>query len=134
MKTLTDYAHDVVARAAHGQDRDAMVHRCAIFDTRGVLEAYLSNPGASGALLDRLTDLNRADSFDDVCFATKRLREELDQSLDEAERMIAYRVDCLLNPEHGSRDEFERAQWFGERVKPHWPEWFEELDESEIPF
>ena len=37
-------------------------------------------------------------------------------------------------PEFGSRDEFERAQWFGERVKPHWPEWFEELDESEIPF
>lgn len=24
-------------------------------------------------------------------------------------------------PEYGSRDEFERAQWFGERVKPHWP-------------
>lgn len=101
MKTLTDYAHDVVARAAHGQDRDAMVHRCAIFDTRGVLEAYLSNPGASGALLERLVDMTRADSFDDVCFATKRLREELDQSLDEAERMIAYRVDCLLNPEQG---------------------------------
>lgn len=37
-------------------------------------------------------------------------------------------------PEYGSRDEFERAQWFGERVKPYWPEWFEELDESEIPF
>ena len=48
-----------------------------------------------------MTDLNRADSFDDVCFATKRLREELDQSLDEAERMIAYRVDCLLHPEAG---------------------------------
>ena len=75
MKTLTDYAHDVVARAAHGQDRDAMVHRCAIFDTRGVLEAYLSNPGASGALLERLVDMTRADSFDDVCFATKRLRD-----------------------------------------------------------
>lgn len=101
MKTLTDYAHDVVARAAHGQDRDAMVHRCAIFDTRGVLEAYLSNPDASGALLDRLADLHRADSFEDVCSATKRLREELDQSLDEAERMIAYRVDCILAPEPG---------------------------------
>lgn len=37
-------------------------------------------------------------------------------------------------PEYATRDEFERAQWFGDRVKPHWPEWFEELDESEIPF
>ena len=43
-------------------------------------------------------------------------------------------VDFDPYPEYDSRDEFERAQWFGERVKPHWPEWFEELDESEIPF
>ena len=43
-------------------------------------------------------------------------------------------VDVDPYPEYSSRDEFERAQWFGERVKPHWPEWFEELDESEIPF
>lgn len=43
-------------------------------------------------------------------------------------------VDFDPYPEYSSRDEFERAQWNGERVKPHWPEWFEELDESEIPF
>jgi hypothetical protein len=101
MKTLTDYAHDVVARAAHGQDRDAMVHRCAIFDTRGVLAAYLANPGSSGALIERLVDMTRVDSFDNVCAATNSLREELARSLDEAERMIDYRVDCLLHPEAG---------------------------------
>ena len=40
-----------------------------------------------------------------------------------------------LDPYHSmTRDEFEREQWNGEQVKPHWPEWFEELDESEIPF
>lgn len=99
--TLTDYARHIVDRIAEGSDRDMLVRYYVVSDTRGVLAAYLDNPGASGALLDRLTDLNRADSFDDVCFATKRLREELDQSLDEAERMIAYRVDCLLNPEQG---------------------------------
>lgn len=43
-------------------------------------------------------------------------------------------VDVDPYPEYATRDEFERAQWFGDRVKPHWPEWFEELDESEIPF
>ena len=43
-------------------------------------------------------------------------------------------VDFDPYPEFASRDEFEREQWNGERVKPHWPEWFEELDESEIPF
>ena len=45
--------------------------------------------------------MTRVDSFDNVCAATNSLREELARSLDEAERMIDYRVDCLLHPEAG---------------------------------
>lgn len=101
MKTLTDYARHIVDRIAEGSDRDTLVRYYAVSDARGVLAAYLANPGSSGALIERLVDMTRIDSFDNVCAATNSLREELVRSLDEAERMIDYRVDCLLHPEAG---------------------------------
>lgn len=99
--TLTDYARHIVDRIAEGSDRDMLVRYYVVSDTRGVLAAYLDNPGSSGALIECLIDMTRVDSFDSVCAATKRLREELQRAIGDAEQMISYRVDCLLHPEAG---------------------------------
>ena len=100
-EALTDYARHIVDRIAEGSDRDMLMGHYAGLGHARRARGIPRQPGSSGALIECLIDMTRVDSFDNVCAATKRLREELQRAIGDAEQMISYRVDCLLHPEAG---------------------------------
>ena len=106
MKTLTQIAREIAAQV----ERTKAPYVEKVIETyvqnwkAETLSAYLANPDSDAdGLIEELVFLGNASSVQDVCLGLERVTDELESAFDEATDMIAYRVDCILNPE----DSFE---------------------------
>lgn len=103
MKTLTDIARSIAHQAEQTPNAD-IDELCQSYVTNWqeeVLAAYLANPEASLGLIGVLTRLKNASSAKEVAKSIGTITDELDDALLDATDMIAYRVDCILDPEPG---------------------------------
>jgi len=103
MKTLTGIARQIAYQAEQTPNAD-IDELCKSYVTNWqeeVLAAYLANPEASLELIGALTRLKNASSAREVAKSIGTITDELEAALFDATDMIAYRVDCLLNPEQG---------------------------------
>lgn len=103
MKTLTDIARSIAQQAEHtpNADIDELCENYVTNRQEEVLVAYLVNPEASLELIGALTSLKDASSAREVTKIIGTITDELDDALFDATEMIAYRVDCILDPEPG---------------------------------
>lgn len=103
MKTLTDIARSIAQQAEHtpNADIDELCENYVTNRQEEVLVAYLVNPEASLGLIGALTRLKNASSAREVAKSIGTITDELDDALFDATEMIAYRVDCILDPEPG---------------------------------
>lgn len=103
MKTLTDIARSIAQQAEHtpNADIDELCENYVTNRQEEVLAAYLANPEASLELIGALTSLKDASSAREVTKIIGTITDELDDALFDATEMIAYRVDCILDPEPG---------------------------------
>lgn len=103
MKTLTDIARGIAQQAKRTTSKD-INELCEIYVSdwkEEVLSAYLCNSDSSDRLIKELVSLKTAGSARAVAEAIRRLDGAIDYSLADAKSMIAYRVDCILDPEPG---------------------------------
>lgn len=103
MKTLTGIARQIAYQAEQTPNAD-IDELCKSYVTNWqeeVLAAHLANPEASLELIGALTRLKNASSAREVAKSIGTITDELEAALFDATDMIAYRVDCLLNPEQG---------------------------------
>lgn len=103
MKTLTDIARSIAQQAEHtpNADIDELCENYVTNRQEEVLVAYLVNPNSSTDLIAAITSLKDASSAREVTKIIDAINDELEAALFDATDMIAYRVDCLLNPEQG---------------------------------
>ncbi|OLA92101.1 MAG: hypothetical protein BHW61_01320 [Sutterella sp. 63_29] len=103
MKTLTDIARSIAQQAEHtpNADIDELCENYVTNRQEEVLVAYLVNPNSSTDLIGALTSLKDASSAREVAKSIGTITDELDDALFDATEMIAYRVDCILDPEPG---------------------------------
>lgn len=103
MKTLTGIARQIAYQAEQtpNADNDELCKSYVTNWQEEVLAAYLANPEASLELIGALTRLKNASSAREVAKSIGTITDELEAALFDATDMIAYRVDCLLNPEQG---------------------------------
>lgn len=103
MKTLTDIARGIAHQAEQTPNAD-IDELCESYVTNWqeeVLVAYLANPNSSTDLIAAITSLKNASSAREVAKSIGTITDELDDALFDATDMIAYRVDCILDPEPG---------------------------------
>lgn len=103
MKTLTDIARSIAQQAEQTPNAD-IDELCQSYVTNWqeeVLVAYLANPNSSTDLIAAITSLKDASSAREVTKIIDAITDELDDALFDATEMIAYRVDCILDPEPG---------------------------------
>ena len=103
MKTLTGIARQIAHQAEQTPNAD-IDELCKSYVTNWqeeVLAAYLADPEASLELIGALTRLKNASSAKEVAKSIGTITDELDDALFDATDMIAYRVDCILDPEPG---------------------------------
>lgn len=103
MKTLTDIARGIAHQAEQTPNAD-IDELCQSYVTNWqeeVLAAYLANPNSSTDLIAAITSLKDASSAREVTKIIGTITDELDDALFDATEMIAYRVDCILDPEPG---------------------------------
>lgn len=103
MKTLTDIARSIAQQAEHtpNVDIDELCENYVTNRQEEVLAAYLVNPNSSTDLIAVITSLKDASSAREVTKIIDAINDELDDALFDATEMIAYRVDCILDPEPG---------------------------------
>lgn len=103
MKTLTDIARSIAKQAEHtpNADIDELCKSYATSWPEEVLTAYIANPDASLELIAALTSLKTSSSAREFAKSIDTITDELDVALLNATEMIAYRVDCILDPEPG---------------------------------
>lgn len=103
MKTLTDIARGIAQQAEHtpNADIDELCENYVTNRQEEVLAAYLVNPNSSTDLIAAITSLKDASSAREVTKIIDAINDELDDALFDATEMIAYRVDCILDPEPG---------------------------------
>lgn len=103
MKTLTDIARSIAQQAEHtpNADIDELCENYVTNRQEEVLAAYLVNPNSSTDLIAVITSLKDASSAREVTKIIDAINDELDDALFDATEMIAYRVDCILDPEPG---------------------------------
>lgn len=103
MKTLTDIARSIAQQAEHtpNADIDELCENYVTNRQEEVLVAYLVNPNSSTDLIAAITSLKDASSAREVTKIIDAINDELEVALFEATDMIAYRVDCILDPESG---------------------------------
>lgn len=103
MKTLTDIARSIAQQAEHtpNADIDELCENYVTNRQEEVLVAYLVNPNSSTDLIAAITSLKDASSAREVAKSIGTITDELDDALFDATDMIAYRVDCILDPESG---------------------------------
>lgn len=103
MKTLTDIARSIAQQAEHtpNADIDELCENYVTNRQEEVLVAYLVNPNSSTDLIAAITSLKDASSAREVTKIIDAITDELDDALFDATEMIAYRVDCILDPEPG---------------------------------
>lgn len=103
MKTLTDIARSIAQQAEHtpNADIDELCENYVTNRQEEVLAAYLVNPNSSTDLIAVITSLKDASSAREVAKSIGTITDELDDALFDATEMIAYRVDCILDPEPG---------------------------------
>lgn len=103
MKTLTDIARSIAQQAEHtpNADIDELCENYVTNRQEEVLVAYLVNPNSSTDLIAAITSLKDASSAREVTKIIDAITDELDDALFDAKEMIAYRVDCILDPEPG---------------------------------
>ena len=103
MKTLTGIARQIAHQAEQTPNAD-IDELCKSYVTNWQeegLAAYLADPEASLGLIGALTRLKNASSAREVTKIIGTITDELDDALFDATDMIAYRVDCILDPEPG---------------------------------
>lgn len=103
MKTLTGIARQIAHQAEQTPNAD-IDELCQSYVTNWqeeVLVAYLANPNSSTDLIAVITSLKDASSAREVTKIIGTITDELDDALFDATDMIAYRVDCILDPEQG---------------------------------
>lgn len=103
MKTLTDIARGIAHQAEQtpNADIDELCENYVTNRQEEVLAAYLVNPNSSTDLIAVITSLKDASSAKEVAKSIGTITDELDDALLDATDMIAYRVDCILDPEPG---------------------------------
>lgn len=103
MKTLTDIARSIAQQAEHtpNADIDELCENYVTNRQEEVLVAYLVNPNSSTDLIAAITSLKDASSAREVTKIIGTITDELDDALFDATEMIAYRVECILDPEPG---------------------------------
>lgn len=103
MKTLTDIARSIAHQAEQtpNADIDKLCESYVTSWPEEVLATYLANPEASLELIGALTRLQNASSAREVAKSIGTITDELEAALFDATEMIAYRVDCILDPEPG---------------------------------
>lgn len=103
MKTLTDIARGIAHQAEQtpNADIDKLCESYVTSWPEEVLAAYLVNPNSSTDLIAAITSLKDASSAREVAKSIGTITDELDDALFDATEMIAYRVDCILDPEPG---------------------------------
>lgn len=103
MKTLTDIARGIAHQAEQtpNADIDKLCESYVTSWPEEVLAAYLVNPNSSTDLIAAITRLKNASSAKEVAKSIGTITDELDDALLDATDMIAYRVDCILDPEPG---------------------------------
>lgn len=103
MKTLTDIARSIAQQAEHtpNADIDELCENYVTNRQEEVLVAYLVNPNSSTDLIAAITSLKDASSAREVTKIIDAINDELEVALFDATEMIAYRVDCILDPEPG---------------------------------